>query len=195
MLQPAEHIVPLKHVLRVLDDLNIRYAIGGSMASSIHGQARYTQDADITVEPFAGKERLFALRFPSAEYYVDEGMIRDAIARRASFNILHLLTSFKIDLFVQKNRAFDREFLARRIKAPVFGESEGEFGLITAEDIILVKLEWYRHGGETSDRQWNDILGVMKTQYDRLNNAYLDHWGVEIGVKDLLDRIRLQAGS
>ena len=165
------------------------------MASSIHGQARYTQDADITVEPFDGKERLFALRFPSNEYYVDEGMVRDAVVRRASFNILHLLTSFKIDIFVQKNRPYDREFLARRIKAPVFGESEGEFGLITAEDIILVKLEWYRLGGETSDRQWNDMLGVMKTQSDRLDTAYLDHWAVEIGVKDLPDRIRLQAGS
>ena len=65
MMPPAEHIVPVKFVIRILDDLNIRYAIGGSLASSVHGQARYTQDADIAVEPFPGKERLFALRFPS----------------------------------------------------------------------------------------------------------------------------------
>jgi len=121
-------------------------------------------------------------------------MIRDAMSRRASINILHLLTGFKIDIFVQKNRPFDREVLARRIKTPVFGESEGEFGLITAEDTILLKLEWYRLGGEISDRQWNDILGVMKTQRDRLDTAYLDHWAIEIGVKDLLDRVRTQAG-
>jgi hypothetical protein len=194
MLQPAEHIAPIKFVLRILDDLNIRYAIGGSLASSVHGQARYTQDANINVEPFPGKERLFALRFPSEEYYVDEVMIRDAVTRRASFNILHLFTGFKIDIFVQKNRPFDKEVLARRIKTPVFGESEGEFGLITAEDTILLKLEWYRLGGEISDRQWNDILGVMKTQSDRLDTAYLDHWAVEICVKDLFDRVRTQAG-
>jgi hypothetical protein len=192
MSPSAEHIVAIKCTTQVLDDLNIRYAIGGSLASSIHGQPRYTQDADIAVEPFPGKERSFALRFPSDEYYVDESMIRDAVIRRASFNILHLLTGFKIDVFVQKDRQFDRELLARSIKAPVFGESEGEFGLITAEDIILLKLEWYRLGGEISDRQWNDIIGVVKTQFDRLDGAYLDHWASEIGVKDLFDRVRQQ---
>jgi hypothetical protein len=193
MLQPAEHIAPIKYVLRVLDDLNIRYAIGGSIASSVHGQARYTQDADITVEAFPGKERLLALRFPTTEYYIDEGMIRDAVVRCSSFNILHLFTSFKIDIFVQKNRPYDREVLARRIKTPLFGETEGEFGLITAEDTILLKLEWYRLGNEISDRQWNDILGVVKTQRDQLDTTYLDRWAIEIGVKDLLDRVRQQA--
>ncbi len=193
MLQPAEHVRPIKFVVKVLDDLDIRYAIGGSLASSVHGNARYTQDADIAVEPFPGKERLFALRFPPNEYYADEQMIRDAVARRASFNILHLHTSFKIDIFVQKDRPFDRELLARRIKTKVFAETDGEFGVVTAEDSILLKLEWYRIGGEVSEKQWSDILGVMKTQGDRLDAAYLDHWAAEISVKDLLDRARLQA--
>lgn len=192
MPPPAEHVQPIKYVVSVLDALNIRYAIGGSLASSTHGTARYTQDADISVEPFPGKERVFALRFLANEYYADEQMIRDAVSRRASFNILHLPTSFKIDIFVQKDRPFDREFLARRIKARVFGEGEGEYGLITAEDSILLKLEWYRIGGEISDKQWGDVLAVMKTQGDRLDAAYLDKWAVEIGVKDLLDRARAQ---
>lgn len=192
MPPPAEHVQAIKYVVSVLDDLNIRYAIGGSYASSTHGASRHTQDADIAVEPFPGKERLFAMRFPANEYYADETMIRDAVARRSGFNILHLLTSFKIDIFVQKDRAFDREFLARRIKTTVFGESEGEFGVITPEDTILLKLEWFRLGGEVSDKQWGDIIGVMKTQGDRLDNAYLDHWAAEIAVKDLLDRARSQ---
>ena len=192
MPPPAEHVRAIKFVISVLDDLNIRYAIGGSLASSTHGAARHTQDADITVEPFPGKEKLFALRFAPNEYYADEQMIRDAVARRASFNILHLLTAFKIDVFVQKDRAFDRELLARRVKAPVLGESEGEFGVVTAEDTILLKLEWFRLGGETSDRQWGDVIGVMKTQREQLDAAYLDKWATEIGVKDLLDRARSQ---
>jgi hypothetical protein len=192
MDHPVEHIRPVKYAISVLDDLNIRYAIGGSFASSVHGAPRHTQDADIVVEPFPGRERLFALRFPTDEYYADEQMIRDAVARRASFNILHLFTSFKIDVFVQKDRAFDRELLARRIKAPVFGESEGEFGVITAEDTVLLKLEWFRLGGETSDRQWGDILGVMRTQAGRLDQIYLDDWAEHLGVKDLLDRARGQ---
>lgn len=192
MPPPAEHIRAIKFVVAVLDDLNIRYAIGGSLASSVHGASRHTQDADITVEPFPGKEKLFAARFPANEFYADEQMIRDAVARRASFNILHLLTSFKIDVFIQQDRAFDREVLARRLKARVFGDSEGEFGVITAEDSILLKLEWFRIGGEISDRQWGDIMAVLKTQREQLDAAYLDKWAAEIGVKDLLDRARSQ---
>jgi hypothetical protein len=192
MLHPAEHVRAIKFVVRVLDDLNIRYAIGGSLASSVHGNARHTQDADLTVEPFAGKEKLFAMRFPADDFYADEQMIRDAISRRASFNILDLHTSFKIDVYVQKDRPFDREVLSRRIKTTVFDPSDGEFGVITPEDSILLKLEWFRIGGEISDKQWGDILGVLKTQGDRLDNTYLDHWAVAIGVKDLLDRIRSQ---
>jgi hypothetical protein len=192
MGQPAEHVRAIKFVVRVLDDLNIRYAIGGSLASSVHGTARHTQDADLTVEPFAGKERIFTMQFPSDEFYADEQMIRDAVSRRASFNILHLHTSFKIDFYVRKDRPFDLEVLSRRIKATVFDASDGEFGVITPEDSILLKLEWFRIGGEISDKQWGDIRGVMKTQGDRLDNAYLDRWAAEIGVKDLLDRIRTQ---
>jgi hypothetical protein len=119
-------------------------------------------------------------------------MIRDAVARRASFNLIHLNSGFKIDVFVQKDRPYDREVLARRRKAPVFGESEGEFGVIAAEDSILLKLECFRIGGETSEKQWTDVIGILKTQGDRLDAAYLDRWAVEIGVKDLLDRIRAE---
>ncbi|MBX9582278.1 MAG: hypothetical protein K2X87_18395 [Gemmataceae bacterium] len=193
-MSPApDHVRPLRHLTTVLDDLNIRYAVGGSFASSLHGYPRQTHDADLTVEPFPGQERLFALRFPADEYYADEAMARDAVARRSRFNLLHLPTGFKIDLFVRKGRPFDRELLARRVEAPVFGEGEGEFGVVTAEEVILLKLEWFRLGGETSDRQWNDVLGVLRVQADRLDAAYLDRWAAEIGVKDRLDQVRGQA--
>ena len=190
MTQPAEHVRPITHLLSVLDDLNIRYAIGGSLASSVHGYARQTQDADITVEPFPYKERLFAMRFPADEYYADEVMIRDAVARRASFNVLHLPTMFKLDVFVQKDRPFDREAMSRRVKAQVFPGVAAEFGLMTAEDIVLFKLEWYRIGGGISDRQLTDILGVIKTQGDALDAAYLDKWADVLDVADVLAGLR-----
>jgi hypothetical protein len=144
----------------------------------------------LTVEPFAGREDEFANRFPTDEYYADANMIRDAIARRSSFNILHLHTMFKVDVFIRKDRPFDVTMLGRRIAAPVFGPAEGEFNVITPEDTILLKLEWFRIGGEISDRQWHDVLGVMRTQAGRLDDGYLDRWAAELGVKDLLDRAR-----
>jgi hypothetical protein len=183
-----ENIRSIKFVIQVLDDLNIRYAIGGSWASSLHGRPRHTDDADIAVEPFHGKERLFAARFPQEDWYIDLGMIQDALSHRASFNILDLRTSFKIDIFIQKDRDFDREFLSRRIKAKVLGPNDEEFGVVAAEDSVLLKLEWYRLGNETSDRQWNDVLAVIRTQREALDRKYLVKWAAEIGVTHLLDR-------
>lgn len=195
MSAPAEHVRPVRYVLDTLDALNIRYAVGGSFASSTHGHPRHTQDADVMAEPFPGKERLFVLRFPAAEWYADEVMIRDAVDRRASFNLLHLPTGFKIDVFVRKDRPFEREVLSRRIMAAVFGEGEGEYGVITAEDSVLLKLEWYKLGGGVSDRQWSDILGVLRVQAGRLDDGYLDRWAADLGVADLLARARGDAGG
>ena len=58
----------------------------------------------------------------------------------------------------------------------------------TAEDIVLAKLEWYRAGGEVSDRQWRDVLGVLRVQGDRLDQEYLRLGADELGLADLLDR-------
>ena len=62
---------------------------------------------------------------------------------------------------------------------------------LTPEDIVLLKLEWYRLGGEQSDRQWNDILGVMRTQAGKLDDRYLVVWAADLGVDDLLAKVRL----
>lgn len=193
MSPSEEQARSIKFVVETLDALGIRYAIGGSYASSLHGYSRFTHDADLAVEPFRGKERLFVARFPKDEWYVDLGMIQDALSRRASFNVIDLRTAFKIDFFIQKDRDYDREFLSRRVKAKVFGPDDEEYGVIAAEDSVLLKLEWFRLGGETSDRQWNDVLAVLRTQGDALDTAYLDKWAAEIGVADLLFRARGEA--
>lgn len=193
--QPDDQVRPVRFVTEVLDFVGIPYAIGGSLASSAHGVPRYTQDADLMVEPFPGREPEFAECFPPADFYVDVGMVRDAVARRASFNVLYLPTAFKIDFFVRKDRPFDRSVMGRRVSAPVFGEGQGEYRIITPEDSVLLKLEWYRLGGETSDRQWGDVLGVLKVQAGRLDDGYLDRWAAELGVADLLGRVRAGAGA
>jgi len=178
-------------VTRIFEELDISYAIGGSVASATHGTTRATMDVDIVadLDPRRVDKLIEKL---GAEFYADETMIRDAVARRASFNLLHLEAMFKVDIFVSKARPFDTAQLQRRQRLQI-GDTAGESAYVTsAEDIILAKLEWYRKGHQVSDRQWRDVLGVMNVQQDRLDWAYLQDMARKLGVEDLLTKARDQ---
>jgi hypothetical protein len=189
-LQPPEQQRVIRIVIEAFEQMGIAYAVGGSQASSVHGIRRGTEDADITVEPFPGRDEEFASKF-NADFYADAAMIRDAIRRRSSFNLLHLPTGFKVDVFIRKDRPFDLSVMSRRASVATEIDPQGAV-YVSAEDIVLHKLEWFRLGGEISDRQWGDILGVLRVQGERLDNAYLDHWATELGVADLLQQAREQ---
>lgn len=181
----------VQEIVGVLSRSDIRYALGGSWASSLLGKMRFTHEADITVEPFPGQEAAFFASF-GEDYYVSLPMIQDAIRRRSFFNVIHWSSGFKVDVFVRKERAFEASVLARRRPHPL---ADGKpVMLVSAEDIILLKLEWYRLGGGTSERQWDDILGVFQVQADKLDQGYLDHWAADLGVGDLLERARRESG-
>jgi hypothetical protein len=180
-------LMALAPVLRVLRDLGVRHFVGGSIASSAHGVARASVDGDVVaelarvhVDPFVD-----ALR---EAYYVPERRIRDAVARRASFNVIHLETMLKIDVFVSRDRPFDRRAFARSRPAPIEGLGAAPLPISSAEDIVLAKLEWYRRGGEVSDRQWTDVMGVLRASGDVLDLPYLKAGGAELEVGDLLER-------
>jgi hypothetical protein len=190
--QPVEHQQVIVKALAAFAENGITCAIGGSVASSLYGVPRYTQDADLTAEPFPGREEQFARAF-GAEYYVSLAAIRQAIQERGSFNIIHAPSGFKVDVFIQKTRPFDRGLLARRLMKPVVDRSGNSVPVLSPEDIILHKLEWFRIGGESSDRQWGDILGVLRVQGERLDAAYLDQWAADLGVTDLLAKARAEA--
>lgn len=186
-----ENVAVVQEVVAVLDRLGIPYAVGGSWASSLLGKPRLTHDVDMSVEPFPGKETAFCDSF-SEDYYVSLPMIQDAFRRRSSFNIIHWPTGFKVDFFVRKDRPFDASVLGRR-RLHLLSANQS-LALVSPEDVILLKLEWYRLGGGTSERQWQDILGVLQIQAGKLDQAYLDHWAADLGVSDLLQRARQESG-
>ncbi len=182
-----------RDVIRVLQRLSIPYALGGSMASSIHGTPRATQDSDISVAPFRDRIAAFMASF-NEDFYLSAVAIEDAHRNHSSFNIINTLTGFKTDLFVVGPGSFAETALARRQPVSLPDAPQEPINLVTPEDIILLKLRWYRIGNETLDRQWTDVLGVMQAQRGRLDLSYLDRWAQQLGVADLLARVRQESG-
>jgi hypothetical protein len=183
----------VREVMAAFRRLGVPCALGGSWASTILGEPRMTQDADVTAEPFLSQAPAFVRSF-GPDYYVSLAAVEDAIRRPSSFNVIHLPTAFKVDVFIRKDRPFDRSALQRRIPTPA-PDAPGEMiDVVSPEDVILFKLEWYRLGGEVSNQQWGDVLGVLRVQAGRLDSAYLDHWAADLGVADLLAKARAEAG-
>jgi hypothetical protein len=184
-------IVPLT---RVFHRLGIKYYIGGSVASSTHGLARSTIDLDVIAD-IRSNHVDDLIRLLGETFYIDADMIRDAIRHSRSFNIVHLETMHKVDIFIRKDRPFDRSAWERADPGRPFEDHDEAYPLASAEDVILSKLEWYRMGDEVSERQWLDVIGVMRIQQDRLDRVYLKRWAADLNVSDLLDRARIEAES
>jgi hypothetical protein len=182
-----EPIAVTLQVIDVLDTLGVPYLIGGSFASSVYGTYRATADVDLVADlKFEHVEPLVkALR---EQFYIDDEMVRDAIRLRRSFSAIHLATMFKVDVFIPQRRPYSQKQLERRVKQIIWTEPECTAYLASAEDNILAKLEWYRLGGEVSERQWRDIFGVIKTQGERLDQTYLRQWATALNVADLLEK-------
>jgi hypothetical protein len=144
-----ETIAPL---IEVLEQLEIEYHLGGSVASSVYGERRRTQDVDIVALLQSSHVRRF-IALLNHDYYLSESSIRDAIRLRSSFNLIFFNTGFKIDIFIPKLRAFDQDEL-HHIQYISLEDGGRAFPVASAESMVLRKLEWYEMGGRMSDRQW-----------------------------------------
>jgi hypothetical protein len=117
-----------------------------------------------------------------------------SMKRWGSFNLIHK-SIWKVDVFVAKDRPYDAEALLRAKDMLLDPDDQAtHLKVATAEDTILSKLAWYRLGNETSDRQWADILGVLKLLRSQLSEPYLRRWAKDPRVDDLLERALESAG-
>jgi len=182
----------IERLADVLDSLGIRYAIGGSVASALYGTVRFTRDADITVEPFSHVAgRLYELL--QDEFYISREAMEEALRSHGSFNVIHFQTAFKIDLFIQGPGEFEGRLWERRHMVRLSEESSRDVSVVSPEDIILLKLGWFRQTGGTSQRQWGDVLGVLAVQGNALDFEYLTASARELGLEELLSRARAEA--
>jgi hypothetical protein len=189
----GDPLLVVGRISSVLDRLGVAYVVGGSVASSVYGVPRATQDVDLVAD-LLGKHVAPFVAALSAEFYVDADMIRDALARRASFNVVHLPTMFKADIFSFVREPWMESEMARgRLETLPTDTGPVTVRFASPEDTLLHKLVWFRLGDEISDRQWGDVLGVLRVQGERLDQAYLDAWATSLGVADLLERARTTA--
>lgn len=190
----ADLAAALRPVAETLEALSVPYYLTGSVASSAHGVARTTVDADIVAALDLRHVEPLLVRL-EPDYYIPADRLRRAVTARSSCNLIHLVTMFKIDLFVSKDRPFDREAAGRtRLDAIDDTPNALVVPIASAEDTILAKLEWFRRGGETSERQWWDVVGVLRVQHDA-DRGYLRRWASSLDVADLLERAFADADS
>ena len=186
-MKTPELIAATLQVTQVLEKLKVPYLIAGSLASTVHGLVRTTQDADLLAA--LGSEHLPEfIQALQKDFYLDEQMVSTAVAQQASFNLVHRASMFKVDIFVTQQTPFDQAQLKRARRETLIPETSTTALVATAEDTILSKLKWYQMGGEVSERQWRDILGIIKLQQDRLDKAYLHKWAPELKLSNLLER-------
>jgi hypothetical protein len=191
---PPDPIAVLSPVVDALERLEVRYHVGGSLASSAYGLPRATADVDLIAELRQEHVTTFIEQLQQA-YYVDPDAVRDAIERRRSFNLIHLDTMLKVDVFVPADQPFEREELDRARPETLEPAQETRlFMLKSPEDLVLRKLDWYRAGGEISAHQWNDVIGVLRVQRENLDYPYLMNWAKRLGLTGLLERALQEAG-
>jgi hypothetical protein len=197
---------PIEVILLVtleLEALEIPYFIGGSLAAIVHGEYRATRDVDIVADIRREHVQVLVQAWTGV-FYVQADDIREAIQssvvtrtnarHRATFNLIHFETGFKVDIFIYSGRPFEAMQLSRREVEVVAIEPERTVYIASAEDIVLAKMEWYRLGGEVSDQQWRDIGAVLKVQATTLDRDYLSDWAHLLGITDLLNRAFSDAG-
>ena len=183
-----ELVVALTPLIDILDRLAIAWYVGGSVASTVHGRFRATNDVDVIAN--LREEHADPLRAAlEADHYVDEESIRDAVRHRSSFNLVHFGTGLKIDVFVAADSEYEAGVRARRVSESIGDARQPRrLWIASAEDTILAKLVWYRHGAETSQRQWLDVQGVIELRGPELDVEYLNRWAPVLGVTDLLEQ-------
>ena len=182
-------VVALKFAV-ACEAVQVPYFLGGSVASSLQGQPRHTQDIDFVVE-LTARQVPDLIRALGPDFEVDDEALIDAVQRKRSWNIFFLPEVMRLALFIAGDSEFDRLELARRQKIELL---PGRFLFVKSpEDSVLRKLSWYLAGGEQMNSQWKDVVEILRVQRDRLDAQYLNHWAPQLGIQHLLARALSEA--
>jgi len=188
----VDQVELLRKISTTCDKLAIPYVVVGSMASSIYGEPRFTNDIDVVLDLQAPQIEAFCLEFPDGEYYLSRPAVKSAVRKRFQFNIIHTLSGLKIDCIVASRDPFDENQLTRGQRWPA--GAAGDVRFAAPEDVIIKKMDYFRLG--ESEKHMRDIAGMLKQQGDVIDRQYIRQWAVRKGLVEIWDAIlaRLAAG-
>ena len=169
-----------------------RYFVGGSVASSLQGEPRATNDIDVVLDLPIGRIADLVATL-GEDFEVDVAMLREAILHAGSCNIFFLPTVMKVDLFARGTSPFDESEFARRARVLVRPPA-GTLVVKSPEDTVLRKLLWYLDGGKVSDRQWRDVVEVLRVSAAAIDRTYLATWAAQLHLSNLLERALADSG-
>ncbi|MBT4286787.1 MAG: hypothetical protein HOD92_05565 [Deltaproteobacteria bacterium] len=192
-MNESDIITAINPIVKAFENLGVQYYIGGSVASSAYGIARATLDVDL-VSNLKTKQVPGLIKVLKKKYYINEQSVVDAIQHSSSFNLIHLETMLKVDVFILKNTPYDLCAFSRKQIDTLDDQNKITFFLGSAEDIILNKLNWFKKGDCISDQQWKDILGIIKVQQKQLDQDYLRHWAKILDLWKLFQKAFDDAG-
>lgn len=172
-------------IVSALEGASIPYMLTGSLASSIYGTPRSTNDIDIVIAPTEDQLRKLKELLPETEYYFDLDDALDAARRRSQFNVIDFASVWKVDLIIQKRRLYDRTAFDHKVSI----DHEGiRLFVTTAEDSIISKLDWAKLGD--SAIQLRDVAGILRARTELLDRAYIELWVRELQLEEQWEAAR-----
>jgi hypothetical protein len=169
----------LSRLCSALEHAGITYMLTGSLASSVHGVPRASNDFDIVIAPTVEQLRKLKMLLPESQYYFDLDEAVDTLRRKRQFNVIDLTSGWKVDFIIRKSRPFSLTEFARRLQIDFEGV---KLYVATAEDVIIAKLEWAKIGG--SQRQIEDVAGILKIRSNELDWDYIRRFVADLDIDD-----------
>lgn len=190
-IQDPGEIARLLHP--IFEQLQISYYITGGVAAIAYGDPRTTRDLDIVIAITSNDLGQLVSALEAAGFYCPPGAVEDIQRGRGkTLSVTHMQMVLNADLVINGDTDFDRTKMARRQLEALDEAGQEYFYLSSPEDVILSKLVWRQRS--QSEKQWRDVLGVLKVQGEALDFEYLQQWAEPLAIAPDLTQALIEAG-